>query len=755
VLSERRLLQCRAVSTEDRTQEPRGRQPFTDAGECRQEAGYVVEHRELDSVAALLTHPVARLPLEHPTDILRYVDRVDETYVSPTLAEHVAIDPGKTAIVLLSAPAAAGKSALAREIARRAGAPLLDLSRIQVGSGSLAGVVTNSFGYAQASTFLEGLEAGSQLLVLDALDEAELRAGERNFQSFILDLGKFGRSRPSLPTLVLLGRTETTDWVALTLDEEAIPYSRFELEFLDESGARRFLELKLDRLYKRRGEEPRHRTHAVPYSHAREALFRQIYDVFRVADEPWNDLGVRRFLGYAPVLDVLSRYLAVPNHHALQQRLERRVPGVQGRPGPWRILLQVVEALLVREQEKFVAQTWNQLEAVLPAEEEWQGQQLLYSPQEQVARLLARVEGGQVPSLPLMMPEVARQSYEDAVATALTNHPFLEGARAFVNVVFREYLHVLALTDPSVGSDTVARVRQSMRSVDYLPSPLLAGFLQALTAPQPPVVSAQDTGTILESVMSGEARGNRAFFGVVPIEEKVVLMIFDRPSSGQRIEPDAILSFDLANPDSGVVLLGRVSNGTVLLDDGTVEILGRGGRVTLGPSLIISCNGLIVQPSEVVVLTNSSYVDLEAKTYLGPGDQRIQRLGSGSLFAHWDDMAYPWLEYREDLPKILVDRNRHRIYIEFRRLLLRFKDKHGNYLQAFKPMMDNLIIGGNETARKVLQRLVTLGLVTSDALFYYLDLSALAAEGVNYPDIRQSRLTPSVTRFLDRLSSDT
>jgi hypothetical protein len=78
-------------------------------------------------------------------------------------------DPFKSAIVLVSAPGAVGKSTLARQIAFETGAVYVDLAKAEpVGSNTLAGGLVKSGLY-------DGWQAGIVGILIDGLDEARLR----------------------------------------------------------------------------------------------------------------------------------------------------------------------------------------------------------------------------------------------------------------------------------------------------------------------------------------------------------------------------------------------------------------------------------------------------------------------------------------------------------------------------------------------------------------------------------------------------
>lgn len=102
---------------------------------------------------------------------LSYFSETNPCFVEPDLNVTRALEPGKTSVVLLSAPGAVGKSTLAAELARRSGAPLWDLSQFQVGSKTFSGTILEAYDF-EATGVKKRIKNGEFLFVLDALDEA-------------------------------------------------------------------------------------------------------------------------------------------------------------------------------------------------------------------------------------------------------------------------------------------------------------------------------------------------------------------------------------------------------------------------------------------------------------------------------------------------------------------------------------------------------------------------------------------------------
>ncbi len=139
-------------------------------------------------------------------DSIRFVSAPNPRFVDPPLRVEKPMEHD-TAIVLVSSPAALGKSTVAAEIAHRQNAPLWDLSKAMVGTGSFEGTLVRSFGAGAYARVEESLKGGTALLVIDSLDEGQLRVPATSFEEFMGEVCAFlASARPSHPSLVLLGR---------------------------------------------------------------------------------------------------------------------------------------------------------------------------------------------------------------------------------------------------------------------------------------------------------------------------------------------------------------------------------------------------------------------------------------------------------------------------------------------------------------------------------------------------------------------
>lgn len=509
---------------------------------------------------------------------LSYVEKSSPTFVEPSLEVTKPIVAGRTSVILLSAPGAVGKSTLAAELAFRTGGLLWDLSKFQVGSKTFSGTILDAYGI-KATGVLKRFHEGNFFFVLDALDEAQVRAGSQNFDTFLGDLaGALKEPRPR-PTLALLARTDTADWIDAVLEEAGVPFGRYQIEYFDQPRAFTFIERQLDERRRVDSKQPLHRQQAKPYSDARAALFALIYKLFGTSEEgAWTDQRVKDFLGYAPVLEALTDYLDVSNYMTFIQELSEQP--TDGKD-PWQFLTDVLDRLLAREQRKIVDAIRGNLEGPAKAAG-WSNWQYLYGTGEQLSRVLAysmRTSPGVATGLPASMDA----PYEEAIKTSMPQHPFLSGRR-FANVVFKEFTYAWGLTRGSSQQSDSLREAMRHREEPFLPSQLFSRFVVKPAEEQSAVIDGQDFGVVYESLLS---RAQKVLLSVTQVGDTL------QASVSLESERDSLLEIHLLDSGSGVHFWRRLANADIDIDV-QVRLGLPEQRFALGPSVDLSCGQLAV-----------------------------------------------------------------------------------------------------------------------------------------------------------------
>ncbi|MFJ1649728.1 hypothetical protein [Streptomyces sp. NPDC088258] len=657
-------------------------------------------------------------------------------YEIPEVREVSTCTPLPPSLVLITAPAAVGKSAAASYIGNTLHAPILDLSRLQVGDATLEGALAKSFGIRKYADFSEAMHESKTTLIVDALDEAEVRSGQANFRAFVRGIADtaaqiFGGKA----AIVILSRAESARTLQELFDERCLQYSHYEIRPFGKEQAESYLEKRVSGVFQSDNKEPLHLRHSQPYKAARDGLFGILASAITERSvNIWSDPDVRDFLGYAPVLDVAAEYLAVENFATLERSFNHSGANF----AHWDMIADVIDQLLLREQEKFVNQyketdsfKRNENEALLP---------VLYAPEEQCARLLDYVENMRLDlDIPASLPSELRESYDAAVDTQLSNHPFLRKDGWF-NVIFRDYVTARAQSSALVSEKSAQAIRNGILSSSWKHSPMYAFFSHSLGRASEGDSSSchsEDVGSLYESLKSTCKADDRLFMAVGKTGNRLVAT-FSIHRHETR-EPVVFLAFATHEGTTSISFPRELSHANIW-NVPEVTLGSDHPSFKFGSNVYISCGDLLLSSNEI-------------QTYVAAGENPVL-LSSGSLISDGikiqtdpndlfviceDDLTFPWSRYqrRLDVGGLAADARESRyLYLEFRRIVLRFKDAKRREAAVYKPMMDNLVVGTNKRAQVVMDYLLSMGYVKISNSMYLLDLAIFAQLGISRSQLR-------------------
>lgn len=699
----------------------------------------------LPNFLALLPAPAAKHPLQQPYaaehGVVEPAKR--QNFVAPTLQELFPIEAGRTSVVLLSAPGAVGKTMLAERIAFERNSPLWRLGVVPVGSAFTTGTIAETFGHPLFSTITTELALGQRVLVFDSLDEARLASGRKNFDGFLDSVaGLFRASRP-LPSLVLLGRTESVDYAATTLDKRGVPVAWYQIEYFDDPSAKEFVEKYLANLPHARIRATDKIRQSSNFGDARNAILGHLGDC--APTDP------RAVVGYAPVLIVVSEYLNEGNPHGLLQK----VAGWK-KHDPAKLLAQIARELLEREQRD---KAIERLPKVLGSSAGFIDWSKLYAPEEQCLRLLAReCQYDLRDRPPAELPNPLRNDYEKALEPWIEDHPF-RGQQ-----VFREYTYtwLLGRGDVEAGLRDAIRRWLTTPDVKYLPSPLLSEFLLAMNGDESPSLAklkADDFGLLYESVLSGCARGEAVRLSLASLDSTETIAgeitwFDEKPAEVGEVKPKRRLELLLEEPQPGVWFWQRLSAAHIQIG-GRVRLGAHGGDLVLGPDVDVECETIVCDAETVRVVANTKEngVILAAQSYggdnvpqlLGPHDDRKY------LQVSWDRVRHPWVPYRavSDKGPITATPRMREASQKLRRILVWFQASGYDDLARSARLIENPAVAGRGEARDLLDYCIKTKLIRKSGGWYLLIRDQLNALGINWHDVKSRNLSSAIAAFLD------
>ena len=610
------------------------------------------------------------------------------TFVEAPLSKSIAYgdgsDPATSPLILVSAAGAVGKSTLARQIASATGAVYVDLAKADpVGGNTLSGGLVKS-------RLLTEWEANSATVLIDGLDEARLRVTQDGFNAFIEDVAYLTKER-STPT-VLFGRTGAIQeaWLLLA---DVVPVTVLEIGYYTPELA---VEFAMAHLRRRRSNYAFFDT----ASRAIELLLAGLrQDVGGDGD---------RFAGYAPVLQAVAEQVALdPNPAALIAKIERGEQPVT--------LQRIITAILEREQMKLEPLAFE--DASLKAK--------LYSPDEQLTRLVARVYGQPTPPLPTMSANDT-QMYANALDTWVADHPFLDGNRAPVSAVFEAVIAGVALCDERIaGAATSKELAKGVAA-----NPFLAEFY--LAAQTEGYIRPEHVGIIYASLRARLAIGDEASLSVEGIESDDDLDRLKADIEITLVRADSnkprVLSFD--TEQTGILRLGSfIEDVEVTAPHADVEIGGAREAILVSP-VAIQAGRLSIRAERLIAEAqpdqSTGAISLEAET-ADTADVTNVPLSNGdvALTVSWlGDGAYPWTNFRTE-PTIVQDPRTAEALRRFRKFVISFRSHSKGALKRFARKLEHERMTKG-TGRAVLKHMLTTGIVSTDGSMYTLYPDKLA-----------------------------
>jgi hypothetical protein len=702
----------------------------------------------LADIAKDLRRYSGKLAVDDPTvKALTLVDAIPEGYVWPDV-EWEDDSEDSAGILLITAAGAVGKSAAAEALAGTLNWPLIDAGRAQVGSFSVTGLIYDALGLN--SIYIRDLGNGESGVIIDALDEAHLKAGTSNFYEFLENIRRITRRNSGKPIVILLSRPDTAVLVKLFLESNETAFASGRLKFFDHNRSCQYIESQLRQLHRKHPDKNYGvaQRYPGPFAELRDMRMREVAGALlsrEVEDLESTWPEVHEFLGYAPVLSVLAEFLAVPNPHAETSKNLAEAGGARN------VLIRIINDIMEREQDKFRTQVIAKLQAQVTYDEEWRNPAECYTPHEQSLRLVAKFfEQELAVEIPASLPASIRPAYENDASQFLADHPFVSGTEA-INVVFSDYVIATALVDPVCS----VSFRSDLPNDENLNTgPFFYQFAHQL-APKGregvPAISEAVIAKIFTSHRKAQVDPTKAFFIYSQMNDDVFMLL-----SGELGLKGDPLEFEVVESSGIIEFSTQLSRGHVVSDGGVV--LGEHGkRFLIGP-------GVIIQAADIEIHADILTVDdkegnskrtpcvIMADNVKVSGNLKVETQNENSLGiigkCNWPALRRYAVEM-QDLPRVpRAD------YVHLRAILKAFRQGAGHAPSVFEELMDQRIIKDNETRRYLLGKLISRGFVSKQSRHYYLDTTRLAKEGIDWGSFIGGSPSSKILEFLVELAND-
>ncbi|MFC5942215.1 hypothetical protein ABUL04_00145 [Micromonospora harpali] len=662
-------------------------------------------------------------------------------------------NPAEHHVVLVTAPGAMGKSAASLAIAHLLNAPRVDLADLRVGSSTLTGLLTRVLGWTETPRFIDQLRSGNAALVMDSLDEARLSAGQDHFVAFLQNVAEIIEGASPAGQVVIFGRHDAFETASIAFEVAGLSVCRASIAPLSHQQSCELIDLRLDLRDVESGRPYAiHRIHSEPFGRMRDEVFVDIAEALgHQAVELSRDWPlVESFLGYPPVLLVLSERLAVENPSSAEARVATRLNVLNISPSVQRgqLLRQVVEGILDREAGKVREQVGRTL--AFSADET----RLLYTREEQALRIVGLTSGVPIEIIPPAgIDSEKRNMYEQLVSTFVLDHPFLYMGK-FANVVFSDYVRAYVASSPVQGVHGVPPA-QLLASCPH-PGPFFALFVHALCLPlsslqselqasapssDQALVSTED---LVNDLIRSHNAASRGFSTAVFVHQAEVCSLaliegfFNLPGAANVAPGFAQLEFRIAEPTGVLELTSPISHFVVMSDHGTV-INAANNEVEFGPAAAIFSRELEIGGGVFNAFGREfgKNVIFSSKVEHEPA-LRVKAYPPDSLEVRWPSIWHQWQPFagKMDLVGHRVNPELSwRVTISIRRILAAFRGSVQADPSIYYEMLDKLIVGTNSVFVAVLAGLKEIEVVQRDGSLYRLRLDVLRKYRVSWADI--------------------
>lgn len=641
-----------------------------------------------------------------------------------------------------------GKTFTSMAIAEQLGCPRLDLAHLTVGQATHSGVLTRSLDWSSSGKFMESMNEGKTCLIIDALDEAPLRSGERAFYAFMRSLVEDASdfSKPN-HQFIVLGRPQTVQYLRDVCVDLEVPATSITLDSLSLESS---LQLISNQLQQTSISDTFivHNTPAKEYWTAYLFRLGQILtqsEQFSAHDWP----RVADFLGYPPVICAIAPTLDSHNFKQSVEKLKRR--NAQAASHSW-VLTSIINDLLSRETEK----VQRHLSQVFREELGENEILALYNYEEQLVRVL-RLLG--IPSeevVPASLPEGLRSKYEEALELFVADHPFLDGQDRPRprNVVFSD--HLRSMVNSQAGYISVPNVKP-IQSDALLPvGPFYVHFMHEFTKPKHGTDDGNSklptlrTEEFVEEVITSWNKGIQGDWRAVvhyshrATQTAVLDLYRERDLASHAVqekELNADISFEVANPDGILQLRSPLTNTAIVTDHG-LFIDASGGSITLGPNISIVARNIETSGvSEVIIRTSSSRNDeylsdpalIVSEDFRIAGDYKVHMVGLQPLSVIAPNLDQRWKAFMPRVKSIdgLDPVRIMEAVLYIRRILSSFRSINGvPAIHADK--FSRHVLGRNELLKSVSDSMHEADLIATRSGMVVMNQSELANLGISY-----------------------
>lgn len=670
-------------------------------------------------------------------DVAEYLQYIDEEpfFVEPMFSD-IVIDNRASSLnpkfVLFSAPGATGKTTLARYIAHKFNAIYWDLAKLKLGTNSFVGSILNSVGAQKYSEFINDLNSAKVMLVIDAFDEAEVISGRKMLSSFISDIDN-SLEQHTAPTVILLARAETAQFIASYCAENAISIRHYEIGFFNELSAKSFITKSV--VGKNGSATP-----------ADNDCINSYYDTIsrNITQEEKTS-----FLGYAPVLEAISTHIRTSTNRAkLISTLSTQKDCVS-------VILNIMEKLLEREQKKVISAFMERCREQHPEFNEWE---MIYSDEEQLVRIVWYVlfKDTSYLNYPTGLPSQLVDDYQNLLERFLPQHPFVRSS-------FDRDSDVLDFTGPAFRDYTLARIIQKeeyaeiaqiyfeeAKSKSHFPSQI---FFDCYRAMSDNIVRSNHISYVYDSYRAKATVKERPYLLCSELpgtttEDTSFVAVFGMTAIKKVTKREDIeLDLIVINQE---ISFEQMVNVSIDVPSLSVKIGKRGTGTRINNSSVV-CKKIIWTTQEVSIESfNPDRCLLVSHDALGGEIPTIEIIGGDNIKVSAPNIKdyYRLVQYKYDLEDVSTFDITKFIHA-MRCILVEFRTHRKDTLAKTAERIDFVTVGNSEIKQYVLDYMKSAGIIYSAAHLYKIDEAKMQEKGIFFAALARTDVAMLEPAFED------
>ena len=636
-----------------------------------------------------------------------YIDTDFEDY-----RESISIPTKDAKFILFSGQGAVGKSALAKHIAYKYNAIYMNLSEMRLGTNSFQGSVIKAIGHRQYSNFIDSLNTGKAMIVIDALDEGEMISGRSRLEGFIAEINDIIKNG-SPKSIVLLSRTETAKVIDEYFDKEKIALLHYEIEFFSEKQSKTFIEKKFLDLSKKENITP-----------AENDCINQYYDTIKknITDKECNS-----FLGYAPVLEAISTHLNCEKNTKIILNSIRN----ESKTASINLIIQIIKDLIKREQEKVINAFKLKYDDKINNFSNWDK---LYTEEEQLVRIVNYIIYKKIKYDDFRineMPNDVIEGYIKSIENFITQHPFLSyhenGEYDFAGPAFKEY--VLAKLFLSDERDIYAEIY--LDEVKQQESPFSRIFFESYCEISNKCILSNHMKYVYNALKASVDAGQETHITIINSDAGIDGCMYIEKYETKKFEKIQDMELNIKFKGDGIEF-NQLDDAVIKLPDKNI-LLGNGLNEISLKNIDILCKKLILNAGKIRINSIDSDSMIVATDYIERnGNKEILVLPDSQLhvFAPNIDHFYELHAYKikySNNEDINIDKFIYVLATIFRE----FRQHRKDTLAKEVNRINNVVIGKNELHKSILEYLLSTNVLYREEYLYKVNKDNLKKMGIN------------------------